>query len=67
MKCEVSGTPTPTVTWFTKRNEKLAIGSGSAVLNITYINEQQAGVYTCKGENSEGEVQSSIFVAVHCE
>lgn len=64
VKCQVSGAPTPTVTWVNKNNEQEAIGSGSAVLSLNHITEQHQGMYTCKGNNSEGEVQSSISLNV---
>jgi hypothetical protein len=67
VKCQVSGAPTPTVTWVNKNNEQEAIGSGSAVLSLNHITEQHQGMYTCKGNNSEGEVQSSISLNVICK
>jgi hypothetical protein len=66
VNCQVSGAPTPTVTWVNKNDKKESVGNGSAVLSFNSITQQHQGNYTCKGENSEGEVQTSISLKVIC-
>ncbi len=66
VKCQVSGVPTPSVTWVNKNGKQESIGSGSAVLSLNNITEQHQGTYICKGTNSEGDVQSSISLNVIC-
>ena len=67
VKCEVAGIPTPTVTWINKNKVVKAEGVGSALLKFHNITEQQTGMYTCKGNNSDGVLESSIFLKVICK
>ncbi|XP_028412707.1 vascular endothelial growth factor receptor 1-like [Dendronephthya gigantea] len=63
VRCQVSGVPTPTVTWI-KETREIAVGNGIAVLRINNITKQHEGRYTCKGKNSDGQVQSSIYIKI---
>lgn len=68
VECHISGAPVPTVTWISENNKrKASSGSNSAILSLKNITKQHEGTYICKGNNSEGEVESSISLKIICK
>ena len=61
LKCEVSGIPAPTITWF-KDGRELSEVSDSDVLVISEGGLAAAGKYTCTATNTEGEVSADSFI-----
>lgn len=43
------------------------IVSDGAILNITKLTRNDAGIYTCKAVNSQGSATMNITVIVECE
>ena len=72
-ECSAVGNPTPTVTWLYTDNKIGVESQESNTLNITTIQRDQAGMYTCHAEassmGSHGILTSEKFVQVivHCK
>ncbi|XP_072120194.1 vascular endothelial growth factor receptor 3 isoform X1 [Mobula birostris] len=69
MRCAVSGTPQPTITWF--KDEKMfhelsgvVLSEHNQTLTIPRAQEDDSGLYRCVACNSKGCVNSSAFVSV---
>ena len=49
-------------------NEKLkSFGPKSTDLTFDYIRKEDAGLYTCRANNSVGSVERTLFLLVNCE
>ncbi|CAI2357245.1 unnamed protein product [Caenorhabditis sp. 36 PRJEB53466] len=58
IECKADGAPLPEITW--SRNDQII--STSPVLNLSNLEEENKGVYTCLAVNIEGNSTSSIDV-----
>ncbi|XP_032886648.1 vascular endothelial growth factor receptor kdr-like isoform X2 [Amblyraja radiata] len=67
--CNVTGRPSPTISWY--RNEKqvlpasgISLESGSKTLIIERVEHDDEGVYKCKATNEKGTVETSAYISV---
>ena len=61
--CNVSGMPTPMVSWMTLDSQRV---SGYR-LEVTNIDRSQAGEYTCEVSNECGNVTETATIDVQCK
>ena len=64
LKCNVSGIPTPSVTW---TEVKTGIRSTGITRQLIRINRNQSGEYKCEASNSCGYDTTSTFLIVQCK
>ncbi|XP_022804178.1 opioid-binding protein/cell adhesion molecule-like [Stylophora pistillata] len=65
LTCEASGRPKPNITWTNKRNS--GVVQEGKLLNVTNINRNDSGTFTCTADNGFGEPQSqTVYVNVIC-
>ncbi|XP_046350934.1 neuroglian-like [Haliotis rufescens] len=72
LECVFSGNPLPSVTWSDKSNNlitendkfEFVADSDNRKLVIKNLVEEDEGMYTCKGSNSVGSGETSIFLDV---
>lgn len=67
--CNVTGRPSPTISWY--RNEKqvlpasgISLESGSKTLIIERVEHDDEGMYKCKATNEKGTVETSAYISV---
>ena len=61
--CNVSGMPTPMVSWMTPDSQRV---SGYR-LEVTNIDRSQAGEYTCEVSNECGNATETAIIDVQCK
>ena len=61
--CNVSGMPTPMVSWMTPDSQRV---SGYR-LEVTNIDRSQAGEYTCEVSNECGNATETATIDVQCK
>ncbi|KAF4016760.1 hypothetical protein G4228_008189 [Cervus hanglu yarkandensis] len=70
LSCDVTGVPAPTVTWLKDRmpvaESSVAHGvvSRGGRLQLSHLQPDQAGTYTCVAENAQAEARKDFVVAV---
>ncbi|XP_052503745.1 LOW QUALITY PROTEIN: hemicentin-2 [Budorcas taxicolor] len=69
LSCDVTGVPAPTVTWLKDRipvESSMARGmvSRGGRLQLSNLQPDQAGTYTCVAENTQAEASKNFVVAV---
>ncbi|KAM9722140.1 hemicentin-2 isoform 3-T3 [Dama dama] len=70
LSCDVTGVPAPTVTWLKDRmpvaESSVAHGvvSRGGRLQLSHLQPDQAGTYTCMAENAQAEARKDFVVAV---
>ncbi|XP_048256412.1 neural cell adhesion molecule L1-like isoform X1 [Haliotis rufescens] len=70
LECVFSGYPLPSTQWFNIRNEPINPGGRYQMdkhnmkLKIAKLTEKDEGLYRCKGENTLGEAETTIFLDV---
>ncbi|KAB0366601.1 hypothetical protein FD754_010757, partial [Muntiacus muntjak] len=69
LSCDVTGVPAPTVTWLKDRmpvESSVAHGvvSRGGRLQLSHLQPDQAGTYTCVAENTQAEARKDFVVAV---
>ena len=64
LTCNVSGSPTPSVTW---TEVKTGIRSMGIIRELTHINRNQSGEYMCEASNFCGNDRAKTFVTVQCK
>uniref|UniRef100_A0A452F193 Hemicentin 2 n=1 Tax=Capra hircus TaxID=9925 RepID=A0A452F193_CAPHI len=69
LNCDVTGVPAPTVTWLKDRipvESSMARGmvSRGGRLQLSNLQPDQAGTYTCVAENTQAEARKNFVVAV---
>ena len=64
LTCEVSGDPTPNVTWITVSNDEHSYGN---ILNFTNITRSDSGDYTCETKNRCGNESRNQPINVFCK
>ncbi|XP_061594740.1 hemicentin-1 [Cololabis saira] len=69
LMCDVTGTPTPVITWY-KDGTPVAAGNGIQILNagktlrLLKADTADAGSYSCKAANVAGDTERDFFVDV---
>ena len=66
IKCEATGTPDPDVRWIHNGQVKSS-GSRTAQLSFNKISRVDAGVYTCKANNSVASEEKQLNLSVNCK
>ncbi|XP_053328822.1 hemicentin-2 [Spea bombifrons] len=61
LECDVSGTPTPSVSWW---KDGVVLPSDGPKLQIASISLDDEGVYTCVATNPAGEGRQDVFLNV---
>ena len=61
--CNVSGMPTPMVSWMTPESQRVS----EYKLEVTNIHRSQAGEYTCEASNECGNATEMATIYVHCK
>ena len=61
--CDVSGMPTPMVSWMTLESQRVS----EYKLEVTNINRSQAGEYTCEASNECGNATETATIDVQCK
>ena len=61
--CDVSGMPTPMVSWMTPESQRVS----GYKLEVTNINRSQAGEYTCEASNECGNATETATIDVQCK
>ncbi len=68
IKCPVSGTPSPKVSWFFNdellKVVSLPLDSGIAVYTLNKLKLKDSGKYTCRAENVLGTDEASTYISV---
>ena len=64
LTCNVSGSPTLSVTWTEIRTGNRTIG---ITRELTHINRNESGEYKCEASNSCGNDTASTFLIVQCK
>ena len=64
LTCNVSGSPTRSVTW---TEVKTGIRSIGITRQLTHINRNESGEYKCEASNSCGNDTKSAFLIVQCK
>jgi len=64
LTCNVSGSPTPSVTW---TEVETGIRTMGITLELTHINRNESGEYKCEASTSCGNDTKSTFVIVQCK
>ena len=69
LECEITGCPTPSLTWFRdnkpvkpSKEVSLQFDGKTASLRVTEAFPKHAGLYVCRGQNSVGETTSTSTV-----
>ena len=62
--CNVSGIPSPNVSWINAKNELMKVG---ATLQLPDINKSKRGKYKCITSNRCGNDSKTAFIDVQCE
>ncbi|XP_078268694.1 vascular endothelial growth factor receptor kdr-like isoform X2 [Rhinoraja longicauda] len=67
--CNVTGRPSPTISWY--KNDKqvlpasgVSLESGSKTLIIERVEHDDEGLYKCKATNEKGTVETSAYISV---
>ena len=73
-ECEVSGEPTPTVTWLhngqvisPSSNHKLSVVGNVHSLTLTHTGADEAGTYSVTAVNVAGQTESSAKLGVRVD
>lgn len=66
ISCTATGKPDPDVTWIHKGQVRSS-GSKTAHLIFIAINKADAGMYTCRANNSAGTTEIKLNVIINCE
>ena len=66
IRCEASGEPDPDVQWIHNGQVKSS-GSTTAYLTFSAINKEDAGIYTCRANNSAGSTEKQLNLVVTCK
>lgn len=66
ISCTATGKPDPDVTWIHKGQVRSS-GSKTAHLIFIAINKVDAGMYTCRANNSAGTTEIKLNVIINCE
>ena len=61
--CNVSGMPTPMVSWMTPESQRVS----EYKLEVTNINRSQVGEHTCEASSECGNVTEMATIYVHCK
>ena len=61
--CDVSGMPTPMVSWMTPESQRVS----EYKLEVTNINRNQAGEYTCEASNECDNATETATIDVQCK
>ena len=64
LTCNVSGSPTLSVTWTEVKTGNSTIG---ITRELTHINRDESGEYKCEASNSCGNDTASTFLIVQCK
>ena len=64
LTCNVSGSPTPSVTWTEVKTGNRSMG---IIREFTRINRNQSGEYMCEASNVCGNDMAKTFVIVQCK
>ena len=64
--CKATGNPVPDVRWV-HNGQVLSSGTGTAHLFFSKIAKENAGIYTCKANNSAGSTEKQLDVLVKCK
>ena len=64
LTCEVSGDPTPNVTWITVSDDEHSYGN---ILNFTNITRGHTRDYRCETKNRCGKESRNEFINVFCK
>ena len=64
--CKATGRPDPDVAWI--HNGKIQIaGPKSVHLNFSAISKSDAGMYTCRANNSVGSTKKHVNLVIYCK
>ncbi|XP_069747616.1 vascular endothelial growth factor receptor 1 isoform X2 [Narcine bancroftii] len=69
LECQAEGRPMPKISWY-KNKQKLyvesgiTLGSGSRMLIIERVKEEDEGLYQCQATNRKGFVETSAYITV---
>ena len=66
ISCTATGKPDPDVKWIHKRQVK-SFSPKTAHLTFNKIGKADAGVYTCKANNSAGTKEKQLNIVVNCK
>ena len=66
IRCEATGTPVPDVRWIHNGQVKSS-GSSTAQLTFNKISRADAGMYTCKANNSVASEDKQLNLSVNCK
>ena len=66
IKCEATGSPDPDVRWIHNGQVKSS-GSRTDELTFSNINRANAGIYTCRANNSLGTTDKQLNLVVNCK
>ncbi|XP_052790482.1 cell adhesion molecule DSCAM-like [Mya arenaria] len=70
LTCRVTGIPDPLIEWFHNREQLFTSSNGRISfpepnkLSVMFANENDAGIYTCKGSNNAGVSQKDMEVFI---
>ena len=66
ISCKANGKPDPDVAWIHNRQVKSS-GSKTARLSFVEISKVDAGMYTCRANNSAGHKEKHLSLVVNCK
>ena len=61
--CDVSGIPTPMVSWMTPESQRVS----EYKFEVTNISKSQTGEYTCEASNECGNATETATIDVQCK
>jgi len=65
LSCKATGKPHPDVRWIHNGQVKIS-GSKTAYLPFILISKKDAGTYTCRANNSAGNIEKRVTVSISC-
>ena len=66
LQCTATGVPDPDVRWILDGYIR-ASGTNTAYFTLSSIKKTDAGLYTCRANNSAGSVIKQVNVTVNCK
>ena len=63
LSCQVSGVPTPTVSWIKPGGQR----HNEDTLQVTHIKRSEAGEYKCEASNECGNATKRATINVQCK
>ena len=67
LSCQVSGVPTPTVSWIKPGGQRHNGHMLHTLTHVTHINRSQAGEYKCEASNECGNATETANIDVQCK